>query len=306
MNNTVRFYCGINEKVWNYYPVSPGEYACVSPVMGSKINKIAENRVFVPENTKVIQDSGAFCDSLSTRLSFISALERQMKHANKYKYEHMITHRASYDLLIDEKWNDQGERKKIRWRNEEAEYATTETIKGAEFLSNHRQGLGLVLSAQGVTCNQYMRCAKEITPMMNMDIDIFGLGGWCILGKKKTTLFPDFVEIMSNVIPYLSSAGVKKVHIWGVLYAIPLGSLLWICDKYNINLSTDSSGPQKRPAFGQWGFANWKDKDYVRPPTSIRGQERARHVQETIKWLDGFRSSIYYQSPENILRSALK
>jgi hypothetical protein len=300
---SIRFYCGINEKVWNYYPVSPGKYACVSPVMGAATRKIKVNPVFVPEGVEVIQDSGAFCDSLATRLSFEGALNRQILHAKRFNYSHLITHRASYDLLVDEKWNDQGERSKIRWEADEAEYAVDETIKAADYLSKHRLGLGLVLSAQGVTRNQYMRCAEEVVPMMDLDKDIFGFGGWCIIGRKKASLFKDFVEIVSDVVPYLSENGVKKIHIWGVLYSKPLGALLWICDKYNIELSTDSSGPQKRPVFGQWGFADWKDATYQRPPTSTRGQERARHVQAVISWLDDFRSTQYYVPPETLLRS---
>lgn len=293
----IKFYCGINETRWNYYPVSPGKYGCVSPVMGASTQKIKINPVFVPDTVEIIQDSGAFCDGAgSNRLSFDKALDRQVHHANKYNYTDKISHRASYDLLIDEKWDDTGKRRKERWSEKESWKAVEETIHAAEYLTSNRNGLGLVLSSQGVTLNQYMTCTIEIIKTMNVKQDIFGLGGWCILGIKRNKLRNSFREIMCNVIPYISNKGVTKVHIWGMMYAPALGELLWLCDRYGIELSLDSSGPQKRPIFGQWGFAEWKDKTYKQPPTSIRGQERAKHVQETIKWLTNFRDTIWYDS----------
>jgi hypothetical protein len=64
----VEFYCGINETVWNYHPVTPGPFACISPVYGSSAETKKENRVKVPEDTLIIQDSGAFCDDSFHRL----------------------------------------------------------------------------------------------------------------------------------------------------------------------------------------------------------------------------------------------
>jgi hypothetical protein len=299
----IRLYCGITEKKWNHYPVSPGRYGCVSPVMGSKSDSVQESRVFVPKDTLVIQDSGAFCDGINNRLSYRDALERQNNHAEKYGYKNNITHVASYDLLIDEKWDADGNRKKIRWSEDEAEYAVQETIDAAKFLSRNRNGKNLILSAQGVTTEQYMNCVEEISPLM-MDKDIFGLGGWCILGSKKNVLRNSFREIIVSAIPFLSRCGIRMVHIWGVVYPFPLGELLAICDEFNMRLSTDSSGPQKRPIFGVWGYGDWIDKEYKRPEVENRGQERERHVMEVRKWLLNFRETKYYKLPnyKNIWR----
>lgn len=294
----IRLYCGITEKKWNHHPVSPGRYGCVSPVMGSKLKNIQESRVYVPEGTEVIQDSGAFCDGIDNRVSYEDALLRQKNHAKKYEYENKISHIASYDLLIDEKWDKDGIRRKERWSEAEAEYAVQETINAAKFLSENRNGKGLILSAQGVTLEQYMNCAEEIAPIMN-DEDIFGLGGWCVLGSRKNSLRPQFREIMINLLPFLSKHNVNGIHIWGVIYPFPLGELLWLCDKYNIKLSTDSSGPQKRPIFGVWGYGDWKDKEYEQPTVDIRGSERARHVMKVREWLNNFRETKYYRPPSN-------
>jgi len=92
-----------HEKVWNYYPVSPGEFGVYLQLWGLLQRRSKENPVFVPECVSVMQDSGAFCDGIKSRLDFSGALDRQIFHANKFGYDETITHRASYDLLIDEK-----------------------------------------------------------------------------------------------------------------------------------------------------------------------------------------------------------
>ena len=288
----INLYVGINETKWNRHPVTPGGYACISPVYGSTERTKVMNLVCVPRNTAVLQDSGAFCDGPASRLSFQAALDRQIRHAEKYGYADQITERASYDLLIDEKWTD-GARRKERWSVEDAEQAVKETILAAEFAASHRNGVGLILSAQGVGPDQYLRCAQEIVPMLT-DKDIFGMGGWCILGKMRRYM-PVFEETISQLIPCLGSASVKKLHIWGVVYAPALGYLLWLCDQYSIQLSTDSAGPSRRPAFGVWGYADWIDNNYQRPPVETRGLERARHVQSTREWLASFRDTQYYK-----------
>jgi hypothetical protein len=292
MEEAIRFYCGINETVWNHHPTAPGPYTCVSPVYGGTDETKKENRIRIPQDTLVIQDSGAFCDGPGHRLSFDQALDRQMRHADKYKYADQITHRASYDLLIDEKWEN-GVRYKKRWGVSEAEEAVVETVEAAQFLVRHRNGTGLVLSAQGVDAKQYLRCAALVAPLVS-DNDIFGLGGWCITGKQRKKMLPEFRGTMALVIPFLAKAGIGWVHIWGVLLPVALGELLWICDQHGIMLSTDSSGPNKKPALGAWGYGEWTDNNYRALPTDIRGLERARHVQAARDWLANFRSTKWY------------
>lgn len=280
---------------WNYHPVSPGKFACISPVMGSSIRTKKETPVKVPNGTIVIQDSGAFSDGINERVSFDDALNRQINHSSKFNYHHMISHRASYDLLIDEKWID-GKRQKERWNEEDARFAVKETINSAKYLVNNRNEKDLILSAQGVTTAQYVKCCDEILPMMNSN-DIFGMGGWCVLGIKKNKLRKSFREIICEIVPRVANSGINRIHIWGVLYAPALGELLWLCDKYKIKLSTDSSGPQKRPIFGSWGYADWKDYSYEQPNVKIRGRERANHVKVVRLWLKRFRTTKYYKSP---------
>ena len=295
----IEFYCGIGETRWNHHDVQPFGYACISPTKGKSQRTATINSVYVPEGTKVIQDSGAFSDNWSARLTFEAALRRQMTHADKYHYAHLIEYRASYDLLIDEVWNA-GNRTKRRWTVAQAESAVETTVAAAQFIAENRQGLNLVLSAQGVDAPQYLRCTKEVLPFGDWNRDALGLGGWCIIGKLPKQMMPVFKETVEKVIPFAAREGVKRVHIWGVVYPKALGLLLDICDEYNVKLSTDSAAPSYKPAFGDWGFGEWRDNGYKRHPTATRGLERQRHVKMTREWLGRFRSTQWYRPPRPV------
>ncbi len=113
-------------------------------------------------------------------------------------------------------------------------------------------------------------------------------------------IMPIFRETMRTLISFLGREGVKQVHIWGVCYAPALGELLWLCDEWGIALSTDSAGPSYRPAKGSWGYAEWIDPTYTRPPVETRGLERARHVKATREWLTHFRYTPHYVPPQPV------
>jgi len=267
------------------------------------------NTVFVPPDVSVIQDSGAFSDGPKHRLSYAEALQRQIEHAKHYKYASQVTHRASYDLLIDETWKEEF-RHKERWSEEAGTFAVKATVEAASYLNAHRsRGIGCIMSAQGVSASQYLECTEKVLEYVDVDRDIFGFGGWCILGKHHS-LLATFRETISLVLPLLASRNVKRAHIWGVCFAKPLGELLWMCDQYGIRLSTDSIGPSTRPTNGEWGYASWRDASYKKPltldscktvsasgykaptcPSGTRcmGLERARHVALTRQWLAQFR-----------------
>lgn len=310
------FYVGESEHHWNHHPKQAGAYACVAPKYGRTKKTLATSSLTVASDVEyIILDSGAFSDTIDVRLSFDEALERQIQHAHRYQYADRVEALASYDLLIDEQAIN-GIREKKRWEVSPAEYAVRQTVAAAEYLDSKRQYInrafghhvGLVLSAQGVDAEQYLRCAEQVVNYMQ-DGDIFGLGGWCILGKVPSLLLP-FYEAMPLVIPMLASKGVKRAHIWGVIYPKAFGPLLYLCDRYGIQLSTDSAGPSWYPAMGNWGFGSWRNNAYERPPvldsckvvdehghkaptcepgTFCRGLERIRHVAETRQWLRDFR-----------------
>jgi hypothetical protein len=289
------FYCGINETAWNYQRAQPGQYACVAPVYGSSEKTHRENRVRVPTWTRVRQDSGAFSDGHQTRLSFSEALDRQIDHGQKFGYHDQIVDRASYDLLIDEVWT-RGNRHKRRWSENDAWLAVRETVDAAFYLSMHYDG-PRVLSAQGVTDRQYLDCSMRILEWFDPETDTFGLGGWCICGKMPSIMREPFDDTMSLVIPALAKGGVKRVHIWGVMDPLFLGPLLYLCDEFKLQLSTDSSGPSVRPANGEWGYKGWRDSEFNQPSVIVRGVFRALHVCETRRWLKGLRHTEFYKPP---------
>lgn len=173
------------------------------------------NRVKIPCDTLVIQDSGAFSDGPGQRLSIEAALDRQIAHAETYGYASQVTHRASYDLLIDERWFE-GQRHKERWSEEDAWPVVQETIAAAAYLCEHRQGIGAVLSVQGVSPKQYLACAQQVIPLLEPG-DILGLGGWCILDKRRS-LLAIFEDTMKLLFPLLAREMVAWIHLWGVCW----------------------------------------------------------------------------------------
>lgn len=297
----VRFYCGVSERVWNELKVpQPGAYTCIAPVYGSSARTQRVSSVRVPVDTAVILDSGAFSDNLTTRLTFGGALERQLSHAQRYNYWQQVSHAATYDVLIDEIWTD-GNRTKRRWSVEAAESAVNTTIAAAAFAHQERhqlEGRGLVVSAQGVDAPQYLRCVQRLMPYLQSN-DLFGLGGWCIIGKLPSIMMPTFLETVKLVIPFLGREGVRRVHIWGVIFPHALGALLWHADQWGVSVSTDSAGPSRNPAFGNWGYGKpeyggWRDNHYIRPESKVRGADRALHVAITRQWLNNLRNTAYY------------
>ncbi len=322
----ILFYCGLNERTWNHHAMETGDYVCIAPVCGKTEETKAVNRVSVAPNKvkHVLIDSSAFSDKIELsqgtivkngRLSFEDALHRQITHAYQFHYVEQVRHLASYDLLIDETWLD-GERSKQRWSRNAAEYAVRETVNAAAYLAQQRRRLrkvfghpvGLVLSAQGVEVEQYMHCAEQIVPYLE-DGDIFGLGGWCITGLLPSLILPCFKQVMNELIPFLASHGIKRVHVWGVIMPEALAFLYMLCTRYGISPSTDSSGPCRYPILGNWGYGSWRNNAYPVPPilesckavdihgkkaptcspgTRCRGLERCRHVALTRDYLAHF------------------
>jgi hypothetical protein len=289
MVEDIRLYCGLSERAWSGVPVDPGKYACVSPISGRSQRTKRENCVSVPKGTEVIQDSGAFSDSWSQRLTFEQALSRQLAHAEKYGYADKITYRATYDLLIDEVWSD-GNRFKRRWSAAQAEDAVDTTVNAAAWMDDHRDEIPLAISAQGVDAPQYLRCIERLIPFFKHG-DILGLGGWCIIGKMSRQMMPVFEETVDLIFPFIKRQGIPSVHIWGVIYPPALAYLSLAAHQYDISVSTDSAGVNLNPVRGQWGYGSWRDNRYIRPNGNLLGLDRVRHTQLTREWLANFHQS---------------
>lgn len=199
-------------------------------------------------NGAVLLDSGAFSDAPAQRLSFAGAAARQAAwevqagalwgrpgwHADVW---------VSYDLLIDETWLN-GHKTKRRWTVTDAAPAIDVTVQAAQYLASQRAALAprvLCLSCQGVTPAQYESCVRRVLAAAT-PADWIGFGGWCILGRF-TTWLPAFYETISRCLPLVAAAGVRHVHLFGVLLLEAVGALCWLADQYGITISSDSSAP---------------------------------------------------------------
>lgn len=200
---------------------------------------------------RLLYDSGAFTDVLTnSRVTPEESLNRQLSTLSTLPKIPEV-YLVDYDLLIDEKYIE-GDRIKQRWNEKEAWMAVDATVEAAKYLDSQRSRLKdfhLVQSIQGVTPNQYLSCTNSVLNYVS-ELDIVGLGGWCILGKEKKWL-PTFWETIDLVIPAIASSGVKRIHIFGCTWykpckgfpQPPLPTLLALCDRYDLRLSTDGRSP---------------------------------------------------------------
>jgi hypothetical protein len=195
-------------------------------------------------------------------------------------------------LLIDEVWVGT-ERYKQRWTVKQADHAVAVTVDAASYLALQRQRLKprrLILSCQGVDAIQYRECVVEILKVATPK-DWVGLGGWCLLGRQ-TKWMPEFFATCYEVLPLIASAGIKHVHIFGVLYFPALGGLLWLCDQYNLTVSTDSTRPILQ--------TTWKSAQNRR-----RANIQCSYWRDNVNWwkmtLAQLRYSKWYRQPVKYL-----
>jgi hypothetical protein len=225
-----------------FVPESITEYLCLNPYYKCQLERPA----------KVLTDSGAFQDvDGNKRLTFEDALNRQLQYEKKVGYtsEYLV----SYDRLVDEQLID-GSKQKQRWEEDAAEGAVEETVAAAEFLANKREDLRprkLILSCQGVTIEQYIRCAKRMMPLFTEE-DCFGFGGFCIIGQRQRSVCVDgmkypeqFVQIFEKVAPLLKRFHIRRAHIFGVSYLPALRQIVPIANKNGIELSIDTSSIER-------------------------------------------------------------
>lgn len=198
-------------------------------------------------NLRYLLDSGAFSDPPERRLDPQAALERQLgwerRAADRWGMPITAEALVSYDELIDEVW-DAGERVKRRWSVQDAERAVGVTIEAARYLASQRDRLAprqLVLSCQGVDHVQYAECAQGVLAYATPD-DWLGLGGWCIIGRWQSWL-PEYRRTLELVIPAAQCAGIRHVHLFGVLWEPAVAAILWIADQHGMSVSVDSTAP---------------------------------------------------------------
>jgi hypothetical protein len=243
-----------------------------------------------PARVRVLLDSGAFSDPPHRRLDPERALERQLRWetlAGEVWGAPCCVHAlVSYDRLIDEKWEG-ARRRKERWTVAEADAAVRETVEAARYLAAQRSRLAprrLVLACQGVDAAQYMECAAGVLAVARPG-DWLGLGGWCVLGGWRRRWLPAFWATLHAVLPAAAAAGLRHVHVFGVLWPPALGGLAWLADRHGLTVSADSSAPLLA--------ATW--------PDGAKAGLRAPGWRGNVAWwrrtLAGLRATAHYRRP---------
>ncbi len=281
----VRLYVGADA-----YNLQGRRFRLTGPRMFSAAVRV--NRNFTPEDAPLVEgllDSGAFTDVRKGRTTPQAALERQFaweaKASQMWGCPWQAAGFVSYDRLIDEK-EVNGVRKKERWTVAEAKLAVRQTVQAARHLDSCRRQVEprkLVFGVQGVDHRQYASCTSEVLAYAKPH-DVIGLGGWCILGLQRTWL-PTFWASMHAAIPLIARAGIKHVHIFGVIWKPPLAGLLWLCDQFDVAVSTDSSAPA----------LNVTRKCGAR--AGLLADTWEENIALTKKALAGLRDNEYYREP---------
>ena len=235
------FYASKCHDVLNMLEFAPEKYA------GQLMLNPNYPRVTIPPECKYIMDSGAFQDVADDkRLSFKSALERQLNFENKLgvKAEAIV----SYDRLVDEQLTNGKQVKQRVDYNLGADYVE-ETIKAAEYLSRALPDRTLVLSNQGTNVKQYVECVEH-TLNVSKTGDIIGIGGFCILSRNKQYRL-DYFEILKEILPKLQSKKIQRIHIFGMGVIDVLIQTDIICKKYGVTCSYDTSSLELNSVFGR-------------------------------------------------------
>jgi len=225
-----------------FHPELVTSNICLNPIYTTKILK--------NKHIKILLDSGAFQDVRSRqRLTFAKALQRQLDFEEKVGFTSEMI--VSYDRLVDEKYDKQVGQIKKRVSYKTAEKYVEETIEAAKFLVDQRKELKprkLLLSNQGITVNQYVRCIKEVLRFSEKE-DVIGFGGFCIIGLKPK-YEPQYYAVLKETLPLIKKKGIKRIHIFGVGKFRPLVKTHLLCKRYGIEPSYDTSSYEVNSVMG--------------------------------------------------------
>lgn len=273
---------------------------CLPGIFGNGYAK--EDLPFNRPDIDYIMDSGAFQDvSKDKRLSFELALERQTQIIEYVKLP--CSKLVTYDFLVDEKYIGDGKKIKDRVDNETAEYYVGETIKAAKYYDTNARKVSknLIISAQGINPEQYYKCGCEVLKYCQKD-DIFGLGGFCILGLQKR-LIPSALLTFQKVIPLVKEAGLSQMHIFGVTTLDVLFILYSMCSRYNLKLSTDSTAFSRAARFGHCFDASTGRRIYMGPQIVNSPELAVMNVLNYAWVLEDIKNRYHYKGKKGWLKA---
>lgn len=205
-------------------------------------------------NCSALLDSGAFSgDDGECEEALCNQLHWEEQASKLWGYKFQSEYLASRDYLIPQ-WYGANDYMAADW-----DLYVEKTIEAAKFLSQSSLGDRIkILGCQGASISQYRRCVDSVLNFAQPD-NCIGLGGWRNIGIYKSWQ-PSFEDLLCEIIPLIATAEIKKIHIYGVLYLQALGRLQYICDQYQIQLSTDSCSPMVAARNRNGKYDYWRDE----------------------------------------------
>lgn len=142
-----------------------------------------------------------------------------------------------------------GRPKKIKTRgtHETAARAVKRTIEAAHYYAMQRERIGKARIAwvgQGIDPEQYAACVAAQLEYMQPH-DVFGFGGFCIIGRMPTRMMPVFAATLERIVPMVRETGVTRFHLLGVMYPPAARLALDCAARYGCEVAIDSSGPEQ-------------------------------------------------------------
>lgn len=243
----MQFFVSKNHNNLNRKPFSPEletPRLCLNPKYGVRLERPASG-------LEILLDSGAFQDiSDHKRLSFDEALQRQLNFEGRVGFRSKYL--VSYDRIVDETFNEDGRRVKLRVDGRTARKYVDQTIDAAKHLADQRKELKprrLVLSNQGVSPGQYTRCVREVLSFSENE-DVIGLGGQCIVGQRPGYT-KDYFEVLKNILPMIRRKGIRRLHIFGLGTFPVLVKTQALCWKFGVVPSYDTSALEVNARWGK-------------------------------------------------------
>lgn len=140
-----------------------------------------------------------------------------------------------------------GKKVKVRGTHETAAQAVKRTLEAAHYYATQRERIGKARIAwvgQGIDPEQYAACVAAQLEYMQSH-DVFGFGGFCIIGRMPTRMMPVFAATLERIVPMVRETGVTRFHLLGVMYPPAVRLALDCAARYGCEVATDGSGPEQ-------------------------------------------------------------
>jgi len=144
--------------------------------------------------------------------------------------------------------------------------------------------------------------------------DLYAFGGFCIIGVQPS-LKPQFAATVRAVAPRLKKKGIKRAHLLGVCAHDCVQVAFDELHKFDVDVSTDGSGPEKNSINGRvWdmGYTRlskhgspWRQAFTKEQKKAAGGYHPAElsleNIRRYVEWMEGLgQPSLYDDTPERM------